>query len=218
MSHLPISLMNRLNLTESAVFKMWIQYFQKISFEIILRSQQLSWLCRIAVFLMPEHQYCVVIFIYFLFLCAQHLCFEGENRSAQARRHEGCRICHYLSRTQSNRVWSFQTADTALPKALFPDNLDTRISAIRENLIRVDRDMMKHRPSLTNDRVETQSISRRIDKLGSDLGASITTVQENSNSSSSVLFICFVFILYCFYSLGCWHYDYRLVECLFAAH
>ena len=32
MSHLPLSLMNRLNKPESAVFKLWMLYFQKDHF------------------------------------------------------------------------------------------------------------------------------------------------------------------------------------------
>ena len=32
MSHLPLSLMNRFNKTESAVFKLWMLYFQRILF------------------------------------------------------------------------------------------------------------------------------------------------------------------------------------------
>ena len=36
MSHLPLSLMNRLNKTESAVFKLWMLYFERISIQIIL--------------------------------------------------------------------------------------------------------------------------------------------------------------------------------------
>ena len=32
MSHLPLSIMDRLNKTESAVFKLWLLYFQKIFF------------------------------------------------------------------------------------------------------------------------------------------------------------------------------------------
>ena len=158
----------------------------KVSFEIILRSQQLL-LCRIAVFLTSARTSILrCYFIHFLFLCAQHLYCEGEICSIQARRHEGCRICHYLSWTQSNRVWCFQTADTVFPKALFPDNLDIRISAIQENLTRVDRDMKNHRPSLTNDHVEIQRISTRIDKVDSDLGASITTIHENSDRLTKV--------------------------------
>ena len=35
MAHLPLSLMNRLTKTESAVFKLWMLYFQRISFQII---------------------------------------------------------------------------------------------------------------------------------------------------------------------------------------
>ena len=35
MSHLPLSLMNRLNKTESAVFKLWMLYFQSLFFQII---------------------------------------------------------------------------------------------------------------------------------------------------------------------------------------
>ena len=41
MSHLPLSLMNRLNKTESAVFKLWMLYFQRLFFQIIC----LVWLC-----------------------------------------------------------------------------------------------------------------------------------------------------------------------------
>ena len=37
MSHLPLSLLNRLNKTESAVFILWMLYFQRISFQIMLR-------------------------------------------------------------------------------------------------------------------------------------------------------------------------------------
>ena len=36
MSQLPFSLMNRLNQYESAVFKCWMLYLQRISFQIIL--------------------------------------------------------------------------------------------------------------------------------------------------------------------------------------
>ena len=36
MSQLPLSLMNRLNKTESAVFILWMLYFHRISFQIIL--------------------------------------------------------------------------------------------------------------------------------------------------------------------------------------
>ena len=32
MSHLPLSSMNRLNKTESAIFQLWMLYFQKILF------------------------------------------------------------------------------------------------------------------------------------------------------------------------------------------
>ena len=34
MSHLPVSLMNRLNQTESAIFKLWMMYFQRIPFRL----------------------------------------------------------------------------------------------------------------------------------------------------------------------------------------
>ena len=37
MSHLPLSLLNRLNKTESAVFILWMLYFQRISFQIMLK-------------------------------------------------------------------------------------------------------------------------------------------------------------------------------------
>ena len=38
MSHLPLSLMNRLNKTESSVFKLWMLYFQRIYFSDYLVS------------------------------------------------------------------------------------------------------------------------------------------------------------------------------------
>ena len=34
--HLPLSLMNRLNQTESAAFKLWMLCFQRISFQIMV--------------------------------------------------------------------------------------------------------------------------------------------------------------------------------------
>ena len=37
MSHLPLSLMNRLNKIESAIFKFWMLCFQRISFKIICK-------------------------------------------------------------------------------------------------------------------------------------------------------------------------------------
>ena len=43
MSHLPLSLMNRLNKTESAVFKLWMLYFQRISFQIIFKELIFFW-------------------------------------------------------------------------------------------------------------------------------------------------------------------------------
>ena len=62
MSHLSLSLINRLNKTESAVFKLWMLYFQRISFQIIYRSQQLS-LCSVAALEhLRVHRYSVVIF------------------------------------------------------------------------------------------------------------------------------------------------------------
>ena len=38
MSHLPLSLMNRLSKTESAVFKLWMLYFQRIFFTDYLET------------------------------------------------------------------------------------------------------------------------------------------------------------------------------------
>ena len=53
--------MSHLNQTESTVVKLWLLYFQKISFQIIKRSQQLS-LCRVvALKSLPVHRYSVVI-------------------------------------------------------------------------------------------------------------------------------------------------------------
>ena len=46
MSHLPLYLMNRLNKTESAVFKLWMLYFQRISFEIMKRIYLLRQVIR----------------------------------------------------------------------------------------------------------------------------------------------------------------------------
>ena len=48
-----------------------------------------------------------------------------ELRSARAWWHEGCRIWHYLSWTDSNRVCCFQTLDAVFPKDLFSDYLLT---------------------------------------------------------------------------------------------
>ena len=48
----------------SAVFKLWMLCFQRISFQIIERSQQLS-LCRVAALKsLPVYRYCVVIFTF----------------------------------------------------------------------------------------------------------------------------------------------------------
>ena len=49
MSHLPSSLMNRLNKTESAVFKLSMLYFQTISFQIIQMQNNLG-------HLVPNHE------------------------------------------------------------------------------------------------------------------------------------------------------------------
>ena len=70
MSHLPLSLMNRLNKTESAVFKLCMLYFQRISFQMlyfqrisfqITWKELTSWLSACAVLL-----YAVMIFFMFL--------------------------------------------------------------------------------------------------------------------------------------------------------
>ena len=47
MSHLPLSFMNRLNKTESAVFKLWMLYFQR-NFLYRLSSHTGQYLSRIA--------------------------------------------------------------------------------------------------------------------------------------------------------------------------
>ena len=61
MSHMPLSLINRLNKTESAIFKLWMLCFQRISFQIMSNSQQLS-LCHVAALKsLPVHRYSVVI-------------------------------------------------------------------------------------------------------------------------------------------------------------
>ena len=56
--------MNILNQTESAVFKLWMLYFRKISFQIIKRSQQLSLYRVAALKRLPVHCYIVIIFFY----------------------------------------------------------------------------------------------------------------------------------------------------------
>ena len=45
MSHLTLSLMNKLNKTKSAVFKLWMLYFQMITFQIITPPPQPRKLC-----------------------------------------------------------------------------------------------------------------------------------------------------------------------------
>ena len=64
MSHPPVrlSLLNRLSQTESAIFKLWRLYFQKITFQIIERSQQLSLNRVVALKSRPVHRYSIVMF------------------------------------------------------------------------------------------------------------------------------------------------------------
>ena len=53
---------------ESAVYKLWVLYFQRISFQIVWRSQELS-LCNVAALKsISVHRYSVVIFLHFLLL------------------------------------------------------------------------------------------------------------------------------------------------------
>ena len=57
-SHLPLSPMKRLNKTESAVFKLWMLYFQMISFQII---QSKTYIQHSAKPERPMHTHCVCI-------------------------------------------------------------------------------------------------------------------------------------------------------------
>ena len=64
MSLLPLSLMNRLNKTESAVFIFGCFISKGSPYQIIQRSQLLS-LCRVAVLKsLPVHRFRVVIFTF----------------------------------------------------------------------------------------------------------------------------------------------------------
>ena len=59
MSHLPLSFMNRLNKTESAVFIFWVLYFYETPYQIMYESQLPS-LCRVAALKsLPAHRFSV---------------------------------------------------------------------------------------------------------------------------------------------------------------
>ena len=64
MSHLPLSLMNILSKSESAVFKLWMLYFQRIfSTEYLDTTTAVVVLCG-GPKKLPVHRYSVVIFIF----------------------------------------------------------------------------------------------------------------------------------------------------------
>ena len=64
MSHLPLSLMNRLNQTKSAVFKFWMLYFQRISFSDYLEIPIAAVVPRSVPESLPLPRYSVVIFTF----------------------------------------------------------------------------------------------------------------------------------------------------------
>ena len=99
MSHLTLSLMNRLHKTESAIFKLWMLCSQRMSFQIIQNSQQLSLCCVAALKGLPVHRYSVIFYIFLSFGTVGLNTFIWEQSSTQpgARRREGCCIWHYLS-------------------------------------------------------------------------------------------------------------------------
>ena len=59
---MPFFLMDRLNQTECVVFKLWMLYSQRISFQITYRSQQLSLFRVEAVKFLPIYRNIVVNF------------------------------------------------------------------------------------------------------------------------------------------------------------
>ena len=75
MSHLPLSRMNGLNKTESAVFKLWMLYFQRIIFNRQLRDHNSCRCSCVAVLKsLPVHRYIVISHFLVLWDCkVQHL-------------------------------------------------------------------------------------------------------------------------------------------------
>ena len=99
MSHIPGSLMNRLSQTESAVFKLWMLYFQRVPF-----SDYLDIAIAVAVQCVGRETSlhtsikCCYFYIFWSF-GTMGLTLNWKQGIAQprARRHEGCRIFQYLS-------------------------------------------------------------------------------------------------------------------------
>ena len=115
MSNLPVSLMNRVNQTQSAVFKIWMLYFQRIPLSDYLNGDHkraLS-LCSVAAIKnLPVHQYSIVIFT---FPGPLRLCGSTLNRKTESLNLGlGGSISH--EQTQSNQVYCFQTLDAVFPK------------------------------------------------------------------------------------------------------
>ena len=92
MSHLPVSLMNRLNRIDYAVFK---RYFQRIPY----------WetnSCRFAVWRPYNvNPYINIVLLLFHFLVLSDYGVQNWARNWVARRRDGCRIFQYLSWTDS---------------------------------------------------------------------------------------------------------------------
>ena len=80
--HLPLSLMNRLNKTESAIFELWILYFQRISFQITYVSLLVTnWPKRNTLVStnMPKNIRVGRSEILFIFLSTFHMLISGQN-------------------------------------------------------------------------------------------------------------------------------------------
>ena len=75
MSHLPLPLMDRLNKAESAVFKLWMLCFQRISFQIIFHLKIFNF-CPPMIFgrlkmskiiIQPNNKYFIFIYLFYLY-------------------------------------------------------------------------------------------------------------------------------------------------------
>ena len=95
------------NQTHSVVFKLWMLYFQPMSFFKLCRDHNSSIMSLYhvaALISLPVHRYSVVTF-YIFWSCGTVWLntFIWKQSCAQpgARRSEGSPICHYLSRTVS---------------------------------------------------------------------------------------------------------------------
>ena len=81
MSHLPLSLMNRLNKTESAVFKLWMLYFQRIFFTDYLETTTAVTVPCGGPKKVSPYIDIVLLFVHFLVICdcrVQHVYLRAE--------------------------------------------------------------------------------------------------------------------------------------------